>query len=96
MDSFLLTAAAAYLGSLAALVTFRAIFGRGAQADAPSSPPLPRTSKWHALGGAGAFSLIAAVLLYLVTNGDMAPALALIALVLSLLVIVFSLRAMRA
>jgi hypothetical protein len=96
VEHFILTAAAAYLGSLAAIATFWGLAGRSLSADASTSAsPRPPHNKWLSLGGAGAFSLIAALLFYLVSNGEMAPGLALIALVVSLLVIVFSVRTLR-
>lgn len=96
MHDFLLVVSASFLGTLSALMAYGLLFAErrplikpaGAADRAPQSRML-------AIAAGVIFAAVAAFLMVLVSNGSMAPALAAIAIVLTVLTLAYFVRALR-
>jgi hypothetical protein len=95
MTHFLITMAGAFFGTIAAWVVL-SVFNPAASSGvlATSAAHTPR-SRWVALAAAAAFAVVAGLIFYFISNGQMNAGLGAIAAVVTLIVLVFVTRVLR-
>ena len=98
MDTFLMMAAAAFTGCLLTILAAwcgAALFGFSASRLFIDTGPVPRAPKSVMLGAVAIFSVVFAVAAMLVSGGSMHPGMGGIALLTTLVVLMFATRQFR-